>query len=236
MSRTLLQGVNDVLKRLGYIKGNSGDLTSLTDSQRQVAIDLTIQSWNEIIIDLYDSCEIPFPNETTTTNITLATSDRDYSIPADLIYIRWPLINATYGYEIFEYPGGFDQMRRDQTIPANYTGRPQYAAIRPSDGLLYMDRIPTSVENGLVYVLTYDKSLLISSAASTFPFIDDVYQILIPCVTELVKRDVEKAWDEDIYNRRMGQAAAMLSKNLPRQSWTPQRLGAQVTSSDPLGD
>lgn len=236
MSRTLLQGVNDVLKRLGYIKGNTGDLTSLTDSQRQVVVDLTVQSWNEIVIDLYDSAEIQFPNEMSTSNITLATSDRDYSIPNDLIYIRWPLINATYGYEIFEYPGGWDQLRKDQTIPANYTGRPQYAAVRPSDGLLYMDRIPTSAENNLVYVLTYDKSLIISAAASTFPFIDDIYQLLVPCVTELIKRDIEKTFDDDLYNRRLAQAAAMLAKALPRQSWTPDRLGAHVTSSDPLGD
>lgn len=234
MAKTLLNGVNDVLKRLGYIKGNSGELASLTDSQRQVIIDLVIQSWNELLIDVYDSAEIAFPNEVATSNITLATSDRDYVLPSDLVYIRWPLINQTYGYEIFEYPGGWDQLRRDQTIPANYTGRPQYAAVRPTDGYLYLERIPTSAENGLVYVLTYDKSLLMDSAADTFPFIDDVYQMLIPCVTELVKRDQEKAFDEAIYRRRLGQAASLLTRKQQRQSWTPQRLGAHVTNSDPL--
>lgn len=236
MAKTLLNGVNDVLKRLGHIKGNSGELASLTDSQRQVVIDLAIQSWNELLVDLYDSAEIPFPNEVATSNITLATSDRDYVLPSDMVYIRWPLINTTYGYEIFEYPGGWDQMRKDQTIPDNYTGRPQYAVIRPTDGYLYLEKIPTSAENGLVYALAYDKSLLMDAAADTFPCIDDVYQMLIPCATELVKRDQEKSFDEAIYRRRLGQAATLLTKRQQRTSWSPQRLGAHVTNSDPLED
>jgi hypothetical protein len=232
MSKTLLNGVNDVLKRLNHIKGNSGELTSLTDSQRQVVIDLTIQAWNECIIDLYDSINEPLPNELSTTNITLATGTRDYSLPTDLVQIRWPLHDKTNGRYIDEYPGGYEMLSIDQAIPTNYTGPPSYGTIRPTDGHLYIDTVPTSAENGLVYELLYDKSLIMSSAASTFPFSDTAYQMLITPVTELVKRDLTKTFDDKFYKKRMAQAVKLIAKRQSRTQWSPDRSGN--VSTDPM--
>jgi len=238
MSRTLLQGVNEVLKRLGDIKSNSGELSSLTDSQRQVQIDLAVQVWNEVILDLYDSCEEQLPKEMSTSTITLATGDRDYSLPTDMTYIRWPLKNDSNGYLIQEYPGGWQQMLLDQLQPANFTGRPFYGCIRPSDGLLYLDRIPTAADNGLAYTLYYDKSLIMSSAASVYPFSDDVFTELVPAVAEKIKMERDNQSDakysvsEKKYSKSMGKAAAKVSMNVARNYYSPDR--GYGNTSDPM--
>lgn len=233
MAKTLLNGVNDVMKRLGYIKGNSGELASLTDSQRQVTIDLTIQSWNEVIVEIYDASDTPFPNELAENTITLVTNDRDYVLQTDLVQIRWPFTNQTNGNQIFEYPGGYEQIYADQSIPANFTGQPTLGAIRPIDGQLYLDRLPTAELNGDVYTYQYDKEVLLSAAADSMPFGDTVYSQLIMAVAELVKRDKEKSFDGGMYARRTGIAAGLLTQQQQRRHWTPIR-GTRINASDPL--
>lgn len=49
MAKTLLNGVNEVFKRIKLIQGDAAALTSLTDSARQHSIDLAIQIWNEVV-------------------------------------------------------------------------------------------------------------------------------------------------------------------------------------------
>ncbi len=53
VAKTLLNSVNEVGKRAGWIAGDAGLLTSLTDSGRQSFIDQAIQVINEGIAELY---------------------------------------------------------------------------------------------------------------------------------------------------------------------------------------
>ena len=43
MTKTLLNGVNDLLKRVKVIAGDTGTLSTLTDSAKQAYIDTAIQ-------------------------------------------------------------------------------------------------------------------------------------------------------------------------------------------------
>lgn len=244
MTKTLLNGVNDVLKRTGVIKGNSGDLVSLEDTQRQVNIDLAVQAWNETILELFDLSDTPMPNEMATQAITLVTNDRDYTLNSNVVTIRWPLRNDTTGFQVQHYPNGWEGIQEDQYLPNNYTGKPSFACIRP-DGLLYFDKIPTSAENGLTLTMYYDKSIIMSVFTDVFPFNDTVYQYLISAVTEKIKmgRDEQSEARYKIslskYNSMLGQAARKLSM-LPRLNyWTPYRTPYEYgasggSSSDPL--
>lgn len=237
-TKTLLNGVNDVLMRMGSIKSNSGALDSLVDSQRQVQIDLAVQIWNEVIIDLYDSCDDSMPNEMAEGTITLAASDRDYTLPTNLTSIRWPLKNVTNGDFIYEYSGGYEQLFKDQSIPASYTGKPQAGVIRPSDGQLYLDRIPTAAENGVVYTYLYDKSLIVSLATDIFAFNDDVYFTLLQAVVEKIKMERSEQSDarysvsQRKYEKSVGKAAAKIRLQQPRKSWGVNRINS-VNSYDP---
>lgn len=236
MAKTLLQGVNDVLKRIGALKGNSGELASLVDSQRQIKIDLAVNCWNETLIELYELSEISMPNEVATTTITLALNDRDYALPSDLVYIKWPIRNTSNGYLIAEYPGGWDQMQNDQLQPSTFTGRPFYGTIRPTDGQLYLDRLPQSADVGLAYTLSYDKSLIKSLASDTFPCNDDTYTMLVPAVAEKIKMESDEQSEARYavslkkYNKYLAVAAGMISLNKSRNTWLPQ----SYSSCDPM--
>jgi len=233
MAKTLLDGVNEVLKQLGYIKGNSGELASLTDSQRQTTIDQTVQAWNRILIELYDASDKPLSTELSENTITLVTNDRDYTLQTDLVQLRYPLVEQTRGLQIWEYNGGYEQIFRDQIQPANYTGQASFAAIRPTDGLLYLNAIPTAQENGDVYTYQYDKQITLSLAADIFPFSDTVFEVLISGVTELISRYKKRSFDAGEYNKSLGLAVSLMTKGQARTSWTPER-GAGINITDPL--
>lgn len=219
MAKTLLNGVNDVLEKLGLIHGDTAVLTTLTDSARQRAINLTIDSWNEVITNLYSYTETPRPNELAENTITLVTSDRDYALQTDLVLLHFPLRDETNGHVIDEYPGGYLQLVNDQIYPSQENGLPQYGVIRPTDGELYLDKIPSSNENGLVFKYRYDKELLMSAAADTMPFTDTVYTALLPAVTQHVARTYRRTFDTETYNESLGTAARLFRMTPQRSSY-----------------
>lgn len=215
MAKTLLNGVNEVLKRVHAISGTDGEFTGLTDSARQPWIDLAVQVWNETIDRFFVVSNKPKPNELAESTITLVTGTRAYSFPSNFLQLRWPLVNQTNGDVIEEYPGGYWQMFQDQTIPGNYTGKAQMAAIRETDSKLYLDRIPTTAENGAVYTYNYDKNLELTAASDTMPFNDVVFRALVPAVAELWSKEQKRAFDESAYNRAIGTAARYANNEVP---------------------
>lgn len=230
---SLLDGTNAVLKRTGKIDVE-GELTSLTVEAKQVWIDLTIQLWNETIDHLYSKLGEPRPNILAQNSITLATSDRDYGLETDLVRMHFPLLDETNGRYIVEYPGGFQAIINDQPHPANFTGLPIAGAIRPTDGQLYLDRIPTANENGLEYQYWYEKDASLAAAADTMPFTDAVFRALVPAVAQLFRLEQQgrEAYTQAIYRASMGRAARLVRTTPPRDSWTPRDVPQDNT--DPL--
>lgn len=233
MAKTLLNGVNEVLKRAGVIQGESAALASLTDSGRQGFIDVAIQAWNETVELLYETSSMPMPQELAENTITLVASDRDYALQTDLVQFRFPLLDETNGRTIEEYPGGYVALVNDQWRPGNYTGIPYFGAIRPTDGQLYLDRIPQSTEAGLVYKYRYDKDVSLSAASDTFPFSDAVFRSLVPAVAELWKKERHREFDAAHYSIQIANASRQL-RNLPkRSSYLPLSFHRDMT--DPYG-
>ena len=220
MAKTLLNGTNEILKRVGLIAGDAGLLTTLTDSGRQVAIDVSVQVINEGIEELYTTSELPMPNEQSSNTITLVTATRNYTLQTNLVTLRWPLIDRTNSQFIHEFPGGYNAMLlRDPE--QDDTGLPHYGAIRPTDGALYLDVAPTSVENGRVYTYQYEKNLALSAAADTVPFNDPVFRAMVPVWVQLWKRERRNEFDGDLYNVSMGRASRLLSLLPARTSYSP---------------
>lgn len=219
MAKTLLNGTNEVLKALGVIQGDSGLLTTLSDSARQTHIDLVVQKWNEAVGQLYRVCNRPKPDALAENTITLATDDRDYALQADLVEMIFPLQDETNGSYLFEWTRGYLDMVARQPQPANYTGLAQYAVIRPTDGELYLDRIPTSVENTRVYKYRYKKSLLLSAAADTMPFTDETFTAMVPVVTQLYRRERESGGDDPYLTSSFAMAARALTQIKARSHW-----------------
>ena len=114
MAKTLLNGCNEVLKRASLIQGDSGVLTTLTDSGRQIFIDTAVQVWNEAIEDLYETVGQTKPNALAEDTITLATGTRNYTLNTALNELYYPFIDETNGNFIVEYPGGYLEMVSNQ--------------------------------------------------------------------------------------------------------------------------
>lgn len=220
MAKSLLNGVNEILLRVGMIAGDAGLLTTLTDSARQPAIDVAVQTINEGIEELYSTCEIPQPNEQAQSTITLVTSTRNYTLAADLIQMRWPLIDKTNNQYIHEYPGGYNALLQHDPEQDD-TGLPYYSAIRPTDGALFMDRAPTSVENGKIYTYQYDKNLAITTAAATVPFNDAVFRAMVPAWVQMWKRDRRQEFDGPFFRLSIGRASRLLTMKQPRTDYSP---------------
>lgn len=219
-NKTLLEATNAILKRVKLIAGDSGELATLTDSARQTAIDAAVQAVNEGIDELYTSTGIALPDQQAEATITLATGTRTATLATGLVRIRWPFIDKTNTQRLFEYPGGYNAMLQGDP-EQNDTGLPMYAAIRPTDGLLYLDRSPTSVENGRVYTYQYDKDTELDEAADQVPFNDIVFRAMVPVWAELWKREARGEFDEGSYRLSVGRAARLLTKTPARTHYNP---------------
>lgn len=218
MTKTLLQGVNDVLDRVGIIDSN-GELGSLTNQGKQLFIDLAVQIWNETIDDVCNMMGDAHPGEPASTTITLVTGQREYDLPSDLVQLRWPLIDQTNGHYIWEYPGGYEEMRQDQMMPSEWEGLPHYAAINPVTGDLRMDRAPTSEVNGFAFDMLYDQDLAISAADDNFPFADSVYRALLPVVAEAWERRKRNDFDIEEHRKQLSRALHFANKSNRRTHW-----------------
>lgn len=215
---TLLDLVNKVLRREG---GVSSDLTSFTDSQRQIDIDVALQAVNEVLDDLLSTGA--FPQEVAEGSITLSTDTRIYSVASDFVSVAEDssgepfMLDETNGQYLRPYPGGFDQMRRDQPIPANHTGLPIYWTIN-EDGKFELDAAATSAENGRVYKYRYDKEIDLTTTGATFPITDDAVDSLIPAVAEVWRRvrKGRESFSRRAYQKSIARAARKLRRKPPR--------------------
>lgn len=219
MAKTLLNGVNEVLKKCGIVSSTNA-LSSLTDSGKQLFIDQSVQAINETVRHLYLKCQEPMPKIVGTATLTLATDDRDYDLSiTDLSRIIWPIIDPDNDYFIWPYPGGWNALRQEKPLAADWQGRAEYAVIRPSDGQLLLDLTPTSNENGLTYEVNYEKDGLMSSASDTFPFEDSTFTDLIPAITEKFKEVRNSNPDYGVMRMSLANAAKSLTQMYPRDRW-----------------
>ena len=226
MPKSLLNGVNEVLKKVDILEGDTGLLTSLTDSARQIFIDSAIQALNEVVDELYSISSKPKPLQLAEANITLVTADQDYALASDLVTLLpdFGLINTANNHiiEIDDSEDAYRQLKLGD-LDQDDTGLPSVAAIRPTDGQLWMDRAPTSAENGRVYTYRYNKELELVVAADTFPFGNTVFRAVVPAAAEIWTRLRRKEFDDAIFSASIGRSARLLTQVPVRDSWRPGR-------------
>ena len=237
MSKTLLNGVNEVLKRVSVINSNS-ELGSLTESGKQVWIDIAIQVWNEAIDELYATMGTMKPQALATQQITLTTGagSNVYALTNDIVELIWPFKCIAKNNILTQYPGGWEGLWRDQIDNSDFTGQPRYAAIYPynASGLfsIVIDTFPTSEEVGDIYAYAYKRELVLTDATDTMPFNDTVFRAMVPAVAELWSKEQKKDFDADVFSVSIGRAAR-LARGIPqRTSWIKTGSGPNVT--DPM--
>lgn len=218
MAKTLLNAVNETLKRVRIISGDSSALSTLVDPARQNYVDTAVQAINEALEELYSTSGLPMPEELSSDTIILATNVRSYGLPTNMVQMHWPLIDRTNTQYIYEYPGTYlDLLKIDPE--QDDLGQPMFAAINPEDGELYLDRAPTSTYNGRVYTFQYDKDISLSSANDRVPFSDAVFRAMVPVWAELWKRDQRQSFDGDFVGLQIGRASRLVTQQQQRRSW-----------------
>ena len=88
MAKTLLNGVNEVLKKVDIIDEDAGLLVTLSDSARQTFIDLAVQVINEVLDELYSITKKSKPKQLKESTITLATNKQAYGLNSSLVTLR----------------------------------------------------------------------------------------------------------------------------------------------------
>jgi len=230
--KTLLDGVNEVLKKASIIS-STNLLTGLTNSGKQVFIDLAVQSWQESVDQIYSKAKVMMPQQGEEDFIILVENVRSYSLPCDLVQIRWPLHEEDKGLYINKYPGGYEELRNIQTQPDNYTGQPSFAAIDPIQGELYLNRVPLAADAGAVYKFFYWKDLSLNLSSDPFPFSDTVFRAMVPVVTELWRYYQNNRYTNQIAKVNYGRAVRALKQEPQDTAWIKRFGDKQITN--PLG-
>ena len=219
---TLLDAVNAVLDRVGLIAGDAGKLTSLTDSGRQRGIDLAVQVIGEGVDELFTTSQVDQPLGQGEGTLTLLTSIRSYPLNSDVVRLRFPMIDRTNSQYILDFAGGYNAILiyDPQQI---YTGLPHYGAISPVTGQFYVDRIPTSQENGRVYQYEYDKEMTLANATDVLPFNVAVLRAMVPAWAQLWKREIRgaKEFDQAQFGVNLGRASRLLTMKEQRDHYSP---------------
>ena len=219
MAYTFLQAVNDTLELLGLI---TTDLTTFTDSSKQVSINNVIQAWNDAIDELYRAAELP--NEVATSTFTLTTGTREYSLASDAVKVIGDPICVAKKQRLTPYPGGFLQMRLDQLDPDDYEGQPNQWCISEVNTKVRIDRNPTASENGDAYAYPYEKRINLSAIADAFPFNDDVVDALKGAVCQIYnKYRRPPQFDRELYTFSMSKAAGFANPNRDKTSYGVRR-------------
>lgn len=243
MSKTLLNGVNDVGKRASLLT-SAESLLTIVDPQRQHEIDTIIQVWNECIDELYRLAGDPRPTVFSSGSITLVAGTRAYAIDVAAEAIRWPFMDTTNGNYIVRYPGGYNKLIEDQPQPANYTGLPEAGAIRPDDShnvtgvYVYLDRTPTSDYAGRVYTYRYETDKELTEAGSIMPFGDTVYRAMVPVVAYIWQYERRaKAIPGDLLKMHLARALKLLShERYDMDTYWVRRSYAPLNVTDPMPD
>ena len=235
---TFLVAVNDVLRRVGTIAGDSSALTTFTDSKRQREIDIVTQIWNEAVHELYDMGSLQ--GEVASGSITLATDTDEYAVETDFeqmageTYLTRALVKSD-GRRLFEYPGGYRQMFLDQPDRSDYTGVSSLWAFNTATNTIRLDKRPTSNENGDVFNYLYDKRINLSATTDNMPFSDTVTDALVPVVAEIWRMDFHGETRDPISaNAGFKRAASLITQKKPRSRYGRRTLASVFSAADPL--
>lgn len=235
MSMTFLSCVNRILTLNGIIRGDTDPLTAFTDTNHASTSAIAQIAVQTEITELSSKGELPYLHKTT-GSISLATGTRSYALAADFIQI-WAtnpfFFDATLNVQIFEYPGGEEQLRNDiltyRTDPGNplyfyfEMGTTQQASFYP---------VPNSSVNGKALVYDYSGSGNVSASTDVLPLTTTDQQYAF---TEMAARrfkflfegKVDVPMDTDpVYREARSRLFALLKWKQPPRKYGRRYIGA----------
>ncbi len=216
-TKTLLDGVNETAKLGRIIQGETDAFTALTSDHYQVEIDTIVKAINRVNRLVFENKTL-IPDVESTGTITLVAGQRVYGLPANYEKMKsCNLHNRTLGTFIRQYAGDYDDLVNAIRQPNNRNGRPNYWVVDPTTSYsLYFDSIPTSEEAGEAYEFRYRHTVLMEAHDDTFPYSDEVFDILVPAFKEVWSQDAKKSFNQAFFTTAVGDAIDVLrGTNIP---------------------
>lgn len=171
---TFLQLVNRILRMNGQIRGDTDEIVAFTDTQHNAALNLAIVAGQDELADLLADRLIPY--ERTSNSVSLVTSTRAYALQTNFVrfYGVPHFYRAAENRQIYEYPGGLEQLQVDVFNFATQYGDPNWWYFEPTTTKqVGFFPVPTSAENGEAWTYEYEKEITLTLIADVIPLHND---------------------------------------------------------------
>jgi hypothetical protein len=174
---TFLECIQKIFIDMAIIRGDTDLPSSFSDTQHSASLGVAQQAVKKELINLVSQKLLP-KERVTTGAITLVSGTRVYNLASGFtaFYGKRRFYASSANQELFEYPGGLEQLQRDVLTYATDVGSPTYWYFEPSNqstkqvGFFH---VPNSSVDGRVYAYDYQTSVLVSSASDSLPFHND---------------------------------------------------------------
>lgn len=224
MSMTFLSAVNRMLQINGLIRGDTDVLTAFTDTNHASTSAIAQIAVQTEITELSSKGLLPYQH-TTSGSLSLATGTRTYSLGASFIqmYGNPPFFfDSTQNYQIFEYPGGEDQLRNSILTYRTMAGAPLWWYFeRSTTAQVSFFPVPDASVNGRAIVYDYEASVNVSASTDVIPlYTTDQQYAFVDMAARRFKFLYEGKTDVDVEKDTVYQAArarlfALLKKKKP---------------------
>jgi hypothetical protein len=168
---TFLEAVVRIMRLNGHIRGDTDAPTSFADTAHNSTIQIAQLAIQDELTNLSADRSIPY--EKSSTSVTLATGTRTYTLPGDFIgfFGVAHFYDATDNRQIFEFPGGLENIQLIDYQYATNTGTPMNWYWEPSSTKkVGFYQVPNSTYSGRVLTYDYETSILVTAASDTMPF------------------------------------------------------------------
>lgn len=167
--------VNRILRKDGVIRGDTDALTNFNNLQHGATMNLAIIAVQDALNDLFADQALPV--ERTQGSITLALNTRTYTLATFDKFWREEapfFYDATQNTEIYQYPGGEQQLQIDVMDYTTQYGYPNWwywdDAASATIGLF---QIPDATIAGRVLTYDYLKNTMVQNYNDVMPFQQD---------------------------------------------------------------
>jgi len=168
-----LGAVNRILQLNGLIRGDTDLLTSFADTNHASTSAIAQIAVQNEIAELSSRGLLPYQHKTN-GSITLVTATRSYAFPSDFIQL-WGedpfFYDATQNMQIFQYPGGEQQLRLGIYTYRTDPGAPLYFCFElGTTQQVSFYPVPDASVNNRVLAFDYSASVNVLNASDTIPF------------------------------------------------------------------
>lgn len=169
---TFLGCVNRILQLNGLIRGDTDLLTSFSDTNHASTSSIAQIAVQNELTELSSKGDLPYQHKINQT-LTLANGTRSYALANDFIQLwgKWPLFyDSTQNFQIFQYPGGEEQLRQEILTYRTDAGAPYwfYFELGTTNQVSFYP-VPNSSVNGRLLYYDYEAYVNVANSSDTIP-------------------------------------------------------------------